>query len=321
MPEAEAAPPAPGATAAAAPPLDEVMLAMDVVDTLRHAETLVERELSVEERRAQLKQRLREIYAAQGIDVPDHVLDEGVAALEEQRFTYTQAPAGFGRTLARIYVTRGRWGRIAGMALAAVLVLAAGWWFGIHMPAERRAASEAVELAEGLPQALRGELERVDAVALVEDARVRARSLAEQGEAAARAGDLEAGRALLTQLRRLREDLERSYTLRIVNEPGEMSGVWREPEANPYARNYYLIVEAVDADDRPVEIAVTSEEDGRTERTSKWGIRVDEATFERVVQDKSDDGIIEEAVVGEKPRGYLEPRYMMPVRDGRILEW
>ena len=63
---------------AAPAPLDDVMLAMDVVDTLRHADRLVERELGAEERDQQLKERLRQLYAAQGIDVPEHILDEGV---------------------------------------------------------------------------------------------------------------------------------------------------------------------------------------------------------------------------------------------------
>ena len=50
---------------------------MDVVDSLRHADKLVERELSTEERDRQLKERLRQLYSAQGIDVPEHTLDEG----------------------------------------------------------------------------------------------------------------------------------------------------------------------------------------------------------------------------------------------------
>ena len=73
---------------ATAAPLDDVMLAMDVVDNLRHADQLVERELRTEERDRQLKERLRKLYAAQGIDVPEHILDEGVAALHEDRFVY-----------------------------------------------------------------------------------------------------------------------------------------------------------------------------------------------------------------------------------------
>ena len=43
-----------------APALDETMLAMDVVDTIRHADRLVERELLGEDRQARLRDRLRE---------------------------------------------------------------------------------------------------------------------------------------------------------------------------------------------------------------------------------------------------------------------
>ena len=42
--------------------LDEIMIAMDVVDTLRHREELVRRELDDEGREAELIARLREIY-------------------------------------------------------------------------------------------------------------------------------------------------------------------------------------------------------------------------------------------------------------------
>ena len=60
-----------GATPAAQPPpaqLDEVMLAMDVVDTLRHRERLVAGELAAEGREEDMLERLRRVYQAQGID-------------------------------------------------------------------------------------------------------------------------------------------------------------------------------------------------------------------------------------------------------------
>ena len=56
-----------------AAPLDEVMLAMDVVDTLRHSENLVARELGEEDRASALMERLREVYRQQGIDVPGQI--------------------------------------------------------------------------------------------------------------------------------------------------------------------------------------------------------------------------------------------------------
>src|SRR3954462_3581516 len=102
--------------ARALPALDETMLAMDVVDTLRHADRLVERELEGDARRAALKQRLREVYAGQGIAGPDAILDQGVAALEQHRFTYTPTAPSLGRSLATLWATRARWGRPAGLA-------------------------------------------------------------------------------------------------------------------------------------------------------------------------------------------------------------
>jgi hypothetical protein len=90
------------------PPLDEIMLAMDVVDTLRRRQRLVEREYDSDSREQDLKQRLHKIYAAQGIEVPDHVLEEGVAALREERFVYKSPPKSFSTRLAHYYVTRGR---------------------------------------------------------------------------------------------------------------------------------------------------------------------------------------------------------------------
>ena len=90
-------------------PLDDVMLAMDVVDTLRHNQDLVTRELSEGNREQQLIDKLREIYRQQGIEVPDHILKEGVAALSQSRFAYTPPKPGLGTTLARLYVARRRW--------------------------------------------------------------------------------------------------------------------------------------------------------------------------------------------------------------------
>ena len=89
--------------------LQDVMLAMDVVDTLRHADQLVDREIDSAGRRERLIERLRRIYRAQGIEVSDATLREGVLALEEERFAYRRSGSGFSRWLARIYIARGRW--------------------------------------------------------------------------------------------------------------------------------------------------------------------------------------------------------------------
>ena len=83
-------------------PLDELMLAMDVVDTLRHKELVLERELTAEDRDAKLLEQLREIYTSQGIVVTDEILQRGVDALREERFAYPQPEPSFARTVSAV---------------------------------------------------------------------------------------------------------------------------------------------------------------------------------------------------------------------------
>src|SRR5262245_44775178 len=98
--------------------LDDIMVAMDVVDTLRHREDLVRRELNEEGRESELIARLRQIYRNQGIEVPDHVLAEGVKALGDSRFVYTPPPAGWKRTLFTLWARREKHGKRLAVGLA-----------------------------------------------------------------------------------------------------------------------------------------------------------------------------------------------------------
>jgi hypothetical protein len=308
--------------------LDEVMLAMDVVDTLRHQENLVSRELGEEDRDAQLLNRLREIYRGQGIEVPDRILQEGVQALKEQRFAYTPPGPSFARTVARAWVNRRRFGR---MLLAVAVFLGIGWGayqFGVVEPARQQAAREQalaernrIELSERLPAALAQGHEDVLREAQVPVARERADQLLADGRAAVSRGDAEGARQAINDLEVLRADLRREYVLRVVSRPGEPTGVWRVPQRSPTGRNYYLIVEAVTPDGRILSLPVTSEEDGRTVTTSKWGVRVSEDVAMQVQRDRNDDGIVQRNRLGEKRRGQLDVNYLMPVLGGAITQW
>jgi hypothetical protein len=308
--------------------LDELMLAMDVVDTLRHSENVVNRELNAEQREADLLRRLREIYRGQGIDVPDRVLQEGVRALDERRFVYTPPPPGLPTTLARLWVNRSRIGK--GL-LAAVAALGVGWgayYVGIELPErerveQARAAAERarIDLTERLPQALDQAHEDALREAQVPVARERADAVFADGKAALARQDAAGAQQAIGDLEVLRASLRREYTLRILSRPREPSGVWRVPQRNPTGRNYYLVVEAVTPDGRSVSLPVTSEEDGRTETVSKWGIRVSEEVFNQIRQDKNDDGIVQRNRLGEKRRGHLEVTYLIPVLGGAIVRW
>lgn len=126
--------PAPGSTAEAPIGLDRVMLAMDVVDTLRHQRDLVERELDGERRQRELIARIQALYESQGIDVPAEVVAEGVAALEQDRFVYSPPPRSFAVRVAEMYVERGRWARRAAIALLVLGTL----WAAVAVPTHLR---------------------------------------------------------------------------------------------------------------------------------------------------------------------------------------
>jgi len=302
-----------GTNTATRHPLDEVMLAMDVVDTLRHRQLLVERELNTEAREQTLIKRLREIYAAQGIDVPDSVLAEGVAALEEERFVYTPPEPGFRVTLARIYITRGTWGKALLAVLAIVTAIAIVYTTLISGPQQRRLAA--------LPEELAAQRQAIIEQTTLPEARDRAEQYLKLGKLALRENDTEAAAAAIASLKALRMQLEQEYTLRIVSRPDTPSGVWRMPELNTNARNYYIIVEAVTEDGGTLTLPVHNEEDGRTYNVSTWGLRVDEQLYRQIAADKQDDGIIQNNNFGLKQRGQLYPEYVMPTTGATITAW
>lgn len=377
------APPAAADAAAGKPALDDLMLAMDIVDTLRHDMRIAERELGDDERRAALKKRLREIYSSQGIDVPDDILEDGVKALEQDRFTYTSKASGLSATLARIYVERGAWARRFGLLLLLGLAVWAGWYFGVERPRLQREAAVQAELAKGAAD-LDGLTREIGALTNAPDLLRQAEALAVEGKKAVAAADrtgvkkalqgLEAVKAEAAEIAALPARLDRTvasikaetqdqaalaqlagleargrkaiaafdlaaakdaasamdallstlrqvYDIRIVQEEGVPSGVWRIPNVNEDARNYYLIVDAVTPDGKTVALPILNEETKKTVAASRWGIRVDKALFDAVRRDKGDDGIIQNDKVAQKKRGAAEPEWLIPAPTGAITEW
>jgi hypothetical protein len=294
-------------------PLDELMLAMDVVDTLRHRELVLERELNADDRDLQLLERLREIYTGQGIVVTDDVLAQGVRALREDRFVHPAPTASVSRALAGLYVSRGRWGKWVGGSVTLVAVALLAFQLFVRGP-ELRAIEE-------LPADLEGAYQGIVISTQDRDVLQDAAGLRAAGEAAVASRDYDGARVAVADLTTLGAKLQQQYELRIVSRPGEQSGIWRIPDDNRGAENYYLIVEAIAPDGTAVRLPVVNEENGRTERVTRWGLRVDQETFERVAADKRDDGIIQQAVVGVKRRGELDAQFSVPTTGAAITEW
>ncbi|MEW4490162.1 DUF6384 family protein [Thalassoglobus sp. JC818] len=292
-------------------PLDDVMLAMDVVDTLRHRSRLIERELNEEQRDEELIEKLRQIYSSQGIEVPDEILIEGVEALKEDRFTYSPPEESFSTRLAKLYVSRDRWLRPLIICCSLVFIGWLAFRFFISGPRERE--------IRAFPDQIFAAQQSIEEISSGEVGAAQAQSLANAANQAYEQKDFDTVREKLSELDQLKSKLLQSYDLRIVKEGS--TGVWRIPEVNESARNYYIIVEAVTPDGEILSLPIQSEEDGQTEVVSKWGIRVGESTFYRIADDKKDDGIIQNDRFGVKKSGSLEPEYFIPAIGGAITNW
>lgn len=302
-------------------PLDDVMLAMDVVDTLRHNQDLVTRELSEGNREQQLIDKLREIYRQQGIDVPDHILKEGVTALSQSRFVYTPPKPGLGTTLARFYVARRRW--LPALTTAVVLLAVAfGGYFLAYKPFEQSQIEAARnELQVVLPAQMDAVYQTIFEETKVQQAATSADELRSRGKAYAAEGDKADAERVLAEMTAIRDTLRQVYTLKIVNRTGVKSGFWTFPEINTDATNYYVVVEALDETGKPLSLPVLNEENGVTETVPLWGLRVPESVYRTVEADKRDDGIIQGNTVGLKQYGFLDIDYTVPVLGGAVTRW
>lgn len=319
--DSKAPSPATAQADAGTPPLDDVMLAMDVVDTLRHRQDLVVRELDADTREKQLLDKLREIYHDQGIEVPDHVLREGVSALNESRFTYTPPAPSLSTSLARLYVSRGKWGP-AVIALGLVVLLGLAGYFLAYQPFQAsQAANARLELAEKLPAEMDALYATIFNETKVQQAANDAEAIVARGKTAAAEGNREGALQAISELSAIRDQLRQRYSLRVVNRQGVQSGFWTFPEINTEATNYYIVVEAIGPEGETLSLPILNEENNQTETVDMWGMRVPESVYRSVEADKRDDGIIQRSIVGIKQEGFLEVDYTVPVLGGAVTRW
>lgn len=143
----------------------------------------------------------------------------------------------------------------------------------------------------------------------------------ERTEAAVRSADLQAAQVALADEQRLADFILSRFELRIVDRAGVQSGVWRYTEGSPEARDYYLVVEAVDATGRVLVLPIENEETQRTESVRMFGVRVPAEVYERYRAEKIARGRIEQRQIGRKPSGVLKMQFDLPSSGGYITEW
>lgn len=123
-----------------------------------------------------------------------------------------------------------------------------------------------------------------------------------------------------------REALE----LRVVDRYGIKSGVERcydqalcnQGGDSLQGKSWYLVVEAVDAAGNPISVPVTSSETGESRWASYFGVRVSQAEYLKVKEDKLSDGHIDDLAMGSKPANMLSLKFNQRVaKPDMILDW
>lgn len=108
--------------------------------------------------------------------------------------------------------------------------------------------------------------------------------------------------------------------LRIVSRTGVKSGVERTYSGSG-GKAWYLVVEAVDAAGVPHAISVTNAETGKVETVSLFAVSVTLNRYEEAKRDKMDDGHVDNARLGLKPKGKLQFAYESQVTGKLITHW
>lgn len=413
-------------------PLSDVMLAMDIADTIRHRDKIVERELSEEAREKALFNKVKATYASQGIEVSDATIREAIAAVEDERFAYKPPKKSLFTKFAHIYINRARWGKSLIGLFAIIGLMWAIIWAAFTLPKkveldkQASALNQSIEKANSSEESLQLRLknlinelnqaeapsqsnlaslfqqqkttafsrlknagtylenakplkqednfdsDNIDELALqansqltqqnkqldlaeksLDDAELSikhlyqlktlpnelfnlrqqaisisqehkanesAQRLYSNGIAAIQGLDFLTANNATSELKNLIERLQSSYEIVIVSRHGERTGIWREPEINRSARNYYIIVEAI-KNGKAIRLPIVNEENGKVERVKKWGLRVQKSVYDQIARDKQDDGIVQNKSFGYKKVGYLEVDYKIPTNGNAITRW
>jgi hypothetical protein len=294
--------------------LDDVMLAMDVVDTLRHRTRIVDMELNESAREEQLVARLKEIYGAQGIEVPDRILKDGVKALAEQRFVYKPPADTFSVKLAKAYVNRKRWLPQSITAVGLLAAIAVGFQLLVFGPMNAE--------WQNMPNTISAELAEGQALATDPVVDAQLASLAAEGQRAIADGNRDAARTQLKTMQAMNDQLAQEYDIRVVARPNEDTGFYRQSEDQPNALNHYVVVEAIAPGGRVLSVPISDAQTQETKNVTKWAQRVAKETADRLRAEKAAGaGIIVNDIFGRKVRGELEPQFNEPVPGGAITEW
>lgn len=334
--------------------MHDMLRIMDVASALRRERETAEAQLDVDVAKARLRERLLATAAAAGETVTAAEVDAAIASYFARQHRYADPPPSWRRLRAHLWVSRVP--VVLGLALATLLVLGATALAGVFpgpspspvpapvtspapvpgpapakqpvptpepvvvtppLPVEPPAVAAPEDAFAGAWRHFQQSLATATKLAAEDGARARLDQVAAVAEAAGPAKDLSRLRAAQAELDEVITRLDEQYEVTVVDRPGEPSGIDRYYRGK--LSGYYLIVEARTADGRTLRRRIVNHETKSRDEVTKWGEEVDEAVWNRLVADKRNDGVVDDALFARKSRGTLAEQIVMHGADGKPL--
>jgi hypothetical protein len=140
---------------------------------------------------------------------------------------------------------------------------------------------------------------------------------------AIKALDTGAAQRGLEALERLKVFAATPLRLEVVSRVGEKSMIERNYDPTD-GKSWYLLTEAMDAAGNVVAVPITSSETGEKRYAEVFGVRVSQATYQEVKQDKLADGHVDNRRMGSKEANSLGFKFLkgrLNAKSDYILEW
>lgn len=303
----------------AEPNLDEMLKILDAASALRRERELVTEQLSVDEFRARLRDRMLAAAAASGNPVKPEEVEAAIDAYFHRLHAFAEPPTSFETVLAHAYVRRRA---ILGWGAVALTALTLGWWVFLRPESPLGLVGRSERALAAASRDVQGQIAAARALSIDPAANSRIEALATQAATFEGQGDTDKLKRLAPELSEIVAQLQTDYTIEVVHDPEKKSAVdrMRNDRDGKRVAGYYLIVEARDRDGKPVELRIRNEEtDKDTKTTATWAERVPKEIYERLRADKQSDGRLDEFIYAVKRRGMLEPDIKMLGPDQRPL--
>ena len=305
--------------------IEEVMRVMDVASTMRREQEVVEREFNLETSKQLLRDKLKSTAQLTGEPLTHEQIEAAVNWYYDRQHEYKEPAKNLTWYLAHLYVAR-----VTIISFAAPIILTAaaiwGFWFAPFAPFSKSNLYEA-QLRAANDQ-ISKRYNAIESIALTEDAKTQASQLSSQAKAHLENKELQPLKEISNRMQTIESRLKEEFELKVMAGENVQSAIRRDFDEGSKISGYYLIVQAKDAAGNPIKRRIQNIEDDKFLSVDRWAEKIPKSVYDRLKNDKLQDGILNETLFGTKQRGRLDVQIEMldsngqPIkRSGQITNW